>query len=290
MDNWDDHRFFLALARSSSIKKTAEVLGVNRSTVLRRITAFEERMGVRLFERLPNGYFTTAAGDEMIASAQKMEELVNDMDRRVAGQDKQLSGTIRISLSGPLASYVLMPDFAVFSRLHPDIKLEVLTNYAMPDMERREADVAIRVSNDPPEDLIGRRIVKVARAIYVGANNTETTNLNWIRWSSSSSQQQRSATSPFIEPTTGIVISDPYATIKALEAGMGASILPCYMGDLEQGLVRLPLHNLQGKADLWILTHKDLRNTARIRKFTDFITKALASHRNLLEGKSEKRV
>ncbi len=297
MTNWDDHRFFLAVARKASVKKAAELLEVNRSTILRRITAFEEKLGVRLFERLPNGYFTTAAGDEMMATAQKMEAVANEVDRRIAGRDTRLSGTIRISLAGALGSYVLMPDLAAFSHAHPDIKLEIVSKYDMPDLARREADVAVHISNDPPDDLIGRRIVKVARAAYIGSKYLHRIStkdpaaaLNWIGWSLDPSSPQWVEDSDFPDIPVGTIITDPYATIQALEAGLGMSILPCYLGDSEPGICRAPAGNLQWQTDLWVLTHKDLRNTARIRKFTSFISDAIIRHRNLLEGNCERQL
>jgi len=300
MMEWDDYRFFLAVARKTSVKQAADQLGVNRSTVLRRITGFEKRLGVRLFERLPNGYFTTPAGDEMLAFAEKMEALSNDVDRHIAGRDKKLSGTIRVSLSGALATYVLMPDLAAFAQAHPDIRLEIQSTYGMPDLARREADVAIHISNDPPEDLVGRRVVKVARAAYIGADfvnagqepDTHSARpdprQNWIGWSSEPSSMQWVEDSDFPDLPITTVITDPYATIKALEAGMGMTILPCYLGDSEPGLRRVPPGNLQWQMDLWVLTHKDLRNTARIRKFTGYITNALIRQRDLLEGRCER--
>ena len=301
MMEWDDYRFFLAVARKTSVKQAADQLGVNRSTVLRRITGFEKRLGVRLFERLPNGYFTTPAGDEMLAFAEKMEALSNDVDRHIAGRDKKLSGTIRVSLSGALATYVLMPDLAAFAKTHPDIRLEIQSTYGMPDLARREADVAIHISNDPPEDLVGRRVVKVARAAYIGAdfvNAGQEPDIhsarpdprhNWIGWSREPSSLQWVEESDFPDLPVTTIITDPYATIKALEAGMGISILPCYLGDSEPGLCRVPSSHLHWLMDLWVLTHKDLRNTARIRKFTGYITNALIRQRDLLEGRCERQ-
>ncbi len=300
MTQWDDYRFFLAVARKTSVKRAAQTLGVNRSTVLRRITGFEQRLGVRLFERLPNGYFTTPAGDEIMAFAQKMEAVTNDVDRHIAGRDKKLSGTIRVSLSGALATYVLMPDLAAFSHAHPEIKLEILSTYNIPDLARREADVAIHISNDPPEDLVGRRVVKVARAAYIGAAFVDSSQRSdekhpphpshqkWIGWSIEPSSLQWVEDSDFPDLPVSTIITDPYATIKALEAGMGMSILPCYLGDSEAGLRRSPAGNLQYQTDLWVLTHKDLRNTARIRKFSLYISEALVRQRDLLEGRCER--
>lgn len=300
MQNWDDHRIFLAVARETSIKKAADTLVVNRSTVLRRITAFETRLGVRLFERLPDGYFTTPAGEEMMQSTIKMEAAADEASRRVAGRDNRLSGTITVSLSVALAAYVLMPDLAAFSQAHPGIRLEILSTYDMPDLARREADVAIRISNDPPEDLVGRRVVKVARAAYIGAAhigeargrharpNDPDASLSLIGWSTDPSSLQWAEDSHIPRLPVGTIITDPFATVKALEAGMGISILPCYMGDSEPGLCRIPAGNLQRLTDLWILTHRDLRHTARIRQFTSYIAGSVLQHRDLLEGRCER--
>lgn len=292
MKNWDDRRFFLAVAREGSLNKAAEKLSVNRSTVLRRITAFEKELGVRLFERLPNGYFTTAAGEEMMRAAERMEDAVNDADRVLAGRDAKLCGTIRVSVSGALATYVLMPDITAFNQAHPEIRLEILTTFDMPDLARREADVAIRISNDPPDDLVGRRVVKVARAAYVGKQNLPHVKnsapglpLSWIGWSLEPSSRQLFEESNYSDLPVDTIISDPYTTVRALRCGMGMSILPCFMGDSEPELYRMPPGNLLIQTDLWVLTHQDLRNAARIQIFTNFLVEALSRQRDLLEGR-----
>ncbi len=293
MINWDDHRFFLAVARGASIRKAADGLGTSRSTVQRRITSLEKQFGTRLFERMPDGYFTTPAGENLLQASIRMEAEVNAATRRLAGLDAELRGTIRISLSGALATYVLMSEFAAFNQLHPEIRLEIISTYDMPDLARREADVAIRISNDPPEHLVGRRLLKVARAAYVSARYLEENDppppmhrLGWIGWSSdpSSTQWVEDSDHPDLPVTT--IITDPYATVGAVRAGMGISILPCFMGDTEPDLRRMPPANLQLLTDLWVLTHEDLRNTARIRIFTAFISEALLRHKSLLEGKA----
>jgi len=251
MANWDDRRFLLAVAREASVRKAADKLGTSRSTVLRRITALEGELGVRLFERMPNGYFTTPAGEEMLRAAERMEAEANAADRRLAGRDAELSGTIRVSLSGALATYVLMPDFAAFGQAHPEIRLEILSTYDMPDLARREADVAIRISNDPPEDLVGRRILKIARAAYVCArhlpdsdNPSALHQLSWIGWSLDPSSRQWVTDSGYPNLPVSTIITDPYATVQAVRAGMGMSILPCFMGDVEPDLHRMPPGNL----------------------------------------------
>jgi len=289
--NWDDRRFFLAVAQQSSIRKAADALGVSRSTVLRRVTNFEESLGVRLFERLPNGYFTTPAGDEMLRSALRIEEEANTVDRRLAGHDDRLSGKIRVTLPGVLSSQLLMPDLAAFSKIHPNIKLEIISTYSIYDLAKREADVAIRMSNDPPADLVGRRILTVAKAGYVCENYLPSAGrklippkLSWIAWTDAPSSLQWVKESDFPDIPIGAIIDDPGATLEAVRAGVGMAILPCFMADTELGLYRMPPGTLQQQTDLWILTHEDLRKTARIRKFTSFMADAILRQRDLIEG------
>ncbi len=292
MKDWDNRRFFLAVAQEGSIRRAAERLDTSRSTVLRRISLLEKELGIRVFERRPEGYFTTPAGDELQRVTLQMELASDAVDRQLAGMDTKLDGTIRVAVPGALTTYVLMPDFAEFCVKHPDIKLEIISNYEMVDLARREADVAIRISNDPPEDLVGRRVLKIARAAYVGAMHLPSATskkpiakLGWIGWSLSPSSLQWVEVSSHPDLPVTQIVTDPHSTVAAIRAGMGMSILPCFMGDVEPGLYRMPPGELQLQSDLWVLTHNDLRHTARIRLFTEFIVGALNRHRGLLEGK-----
>jgi len=297
MDSWDNRKVFLAVARLSSVSKAAKSLGVSRSTIMRRITALEKELGVRLFERLPEGYFTTDAGNEMFHSAERIETETISVDRLISGRDNELSGKIRIAIPGVLATHLLMPEFTEFAHAHPDIKLIIAPSYDMVNLTKGEADIAIRVSNNPPQDLIGRRVLTMARAAYVncdylpqGSSSQASTDikseLNWIAWSDNPSSQQWMRETDFADTPIGSIIEDPHATLNAVHAGLGMAILPCFMGDAATGLYRMPPGSPVLQADIWVLTHQDLRNTARIRKFTSFITDALLRHRDLIEGKN----
>tara|TARA_R110002049_G_scaffold247690_1_gene422175 strand:+ start:13202 stop:13933 length:732 start_codon:yes stop_codon:yes gene_type:complete len=242
---------------------------------------------------LPSGYFPTPAGEELVAIAEEMEELLGDGERRVAGQDVKLKGRIRVSVSATLLSYVLVPAIAEFAKTYPDIELELITTFDLLDLARREADVAIRISDNPPEELVGRRLVRVGRAIYerknlgkegsVGSKEQTISPAHWIGWSpsSASSPQQTSSVSDF---PVKMVITDPNSTVKAIAEGFGVSMLPCYIGDQEPAIRRKPPARTESATDLWVLTHKDLRNVARIRAFVDYISAAIETNRELLEG------
>ena len=150
MIDWDDVRYFLAVAREGSVRAAAERLGVNHSTVLRRIAQLEERLGaLHLFEKLPSGYRLTAV------RARRSSNSLSGWKRRptcwrsrVFGRDQSVRGLLRVTLAPPLATHLLMPDFADFARLHPDIEMEILSFGELANLTNREADVAIRVVYD----------------------------------------------------------------------------------------------------------------------------------------------
>ncbi|TIX41528.1 MAG: LysR family transcriptional regulator, partial [Mesorhizobium sp.] len=145
MIDWDDIRYFLAVARGGSVRAAAEGLGVYHSTALRRIAQLEERLGAQMFEKLPSGYRLTAAGEEL---ANQMEASSHQLETRVFGRDQSVRGLLRVTLAPTLATHLLMPDFADFARLHPDIEMEILSSGELANLTNREADVAIRVVYD----------------------------------------------------------------------------------------------------------------------------------------------
>lgn len=292
MKNWDDFRFFLAVARNGSIRGAALALSVNHSTVSRRIDAFEKVLGVRLFERLPSGYLITQAGEEMLHSAEQIEEQVASVGRRVVGRDARLSGLLRVAIPDALAGKVLMPDMVDFCEANPEIDLELIVSYSLANLSKREADVAVRISNDPPDHLVGRRILKYATAIYASETYLEGRTelargerLNWIGWDDTVPDPQWVRESPFPKAPARNRIAHTMVHLEAVKAGMGLAMLPCYLGDTEPTLRRVPTTALTPGRDIWLLTHEDLRHTARVRRFLDCMAQALLAKRDLLEGR-----
>ncbi|WP_235008464.1 LysR family transcriptional regulator [Candidatus Halocynthiibacter alkanivorans] len=269
------------------------LLGVNHSTVSRRIDAFEKKLGTRLFERLPSGYFITPAGEEMSRSAARIEAEFDTIGRRVTGRDAQLEGLLRVTVHDSLAQKLLMPDLVAFGREYPGIELELIISHSMADLARREADVAIRISNDPPDSLVGRRIVRYATSIYASheylaqhENLKNHTDLTWIGWNDRVPDPQWVRDSPYPDVPARNLIYHPLTQLEAVKAGMGLAMLPCFMADTEPTLRRVPPATATPNRDIWILTHEDLRHTARVRLFTDFIAKAMLARKDLLEGRS----
>src|ERR1700748_1658435 len=148
MIDWDDVRYFLAVARGGSVRAAAERLGVNHATVLRRVAQLEERLGAHMFEKLPTGYRLTAAGGGGPQRAEQMEASSLQLETRVFGRDQSVRGLLRVTLAPPLSTHLLMPDFADFARLHPDIEMAILSSGELANLTNREADVAVRVVYD----------------------------------------------------------------------------------------------------------------------------------------------
>src|SRR5262245_4318346 len=163
---WDDLRYVLAVADAGSLAGAARHLGVNHTTVLRRVGALEKQLGLRLFERLPTGYVLTAGGEELIATARSVDDTVTGLERKLAGKDLRLSGTVRVTTTDTLMGSVLPEILAEFHAAHPKIVIELAVSNVMFNLTKRDADVAIRPATDPPETLIGRRVARIAFAIY----------------------------------------------------------------------------------------------------------------------------
>lgn len=291
VDNWDDLRLFLAVARSGTLSGAARVLGVNHSTVFRRIGAFEQALGVRLFERLPNGYLLTPAGEELHEGALRVEDEIAGLSRKVTGQDLRLSGTVRVTTIDMLAFGLLPRHLAGFRKLYPGIEIELIVGNATLNLSRREADVALRVGNEPPENLVGRRVGRLVFATYASAeycsDNTETdlAQHDWIGFDAEHAALVRRFSSflPEVRPT--LRANSVAAALAAAKAGLGLAPLPCGIADLEPDLVRIAPLPDDFTLDLWLLTHEDLRRTARIRAFLDFLAEALMKEAPLLEGR-----
>lgn len=291
VDDWDDLRLFLAVARSGTLSGAARTLGVNHSTVFRRIGAFEEALGVRLFERQPNGYLLTPAGEEMQAGALRVEEEIAGLSRKVTGQDLRLSGTVRVTTIDMLAFGLLPRHLAGFRKAYPGIEIELIVGNATLNLSRREADVALRVGNEPPESLVGRRAGRLMFAVYGSADycseNTEPdlARHDWIGFDAEHAALVHRFSSFLPDVKPAMRANSVAAAVAATKAGLGLGPLPCSIADLEPDLVRVAPLPDNFTLDLWLLTHEDLRRTARIRAFLDFVADALMKEAPLLEGR-----
>jgi DNA-binding transcriptional LysR family regulator len=291
--SWTDLQHVLAVAEAGSLLGGARALGVNHTTVLRRIASFEHELGVKLFARSPTGYTLTAAGEEIAAAARTMQDTVHAMERKVAGRDLRLTGTVRITTADTLAASILPPVLAAFTRAQPAIALELSTTNAMTNLSKRDADVAVRPTRNPPPNLIGRRVATVAIALYAApsylAHAPARRALDKHAWLAPDDSLASTTIWRWFAREVGgtpILRGDSLTALaRAAVAGLGVCALPCYLADPMPGLSRVRGPIAEMATDLWVLTHEDLRDTARIRALTDHLAAELTARRDVIEGR-----
>ncbi len=292
MLDWDDLHTVLAIARSGTAAAAAERLGVHASTVFRRLNAMERQHGVRFFERLPDGYVPTAAGEEVCAAAEKVEAEIAVLGRRLSGRDLRPSGTVRVTTTDTLVG-LISADLGGFRRAYPEIDLQMNVTNRFFDLTRHDADVAIRPTAKPPESLVGRRVARVASAVYAADDylggmpaGVDLAACDWIGPDESLAHLPAARWLETAVPAARVHyrVSTLMAAFEAAKAGVGLCVLPAFLGDPEPRLqrVRDPLPELE--STLWLLTHPDLRYVARVKAFMDFAAGALGRHRDTLEG------
>jgi len=292
MFDWDNIRFFLHVARKGSIRGAAKVLGVNHATVLRRIANMEEQLGARLFERLPSGYQITSTGEEILVLAEDMEAGALALERQIFGRDTKLTGSLRVTLPGLLATHCLMPDISKFSEQYPGIALELITSDTPLNLTKRQADIAIRVAyKAPPDHLYGRKLVKINQAVYMAKGTLKERKtsasvqpLRWIVKEEDGPVPAWAVKSHERKPAQMLIVDDPLAQITAARAGLGACVHFCFMGDPDPTLDRVPPGRTNTYGEIWMLTHGDLRRVPRVQAFMRFMADAILAKRSLLEG------
>jgi DNA-binding transcriptional LysR family regulator len=294
--SWDEFRLVKSVAEARSLVGAAETLGVNHSTVFRRLAAVEASVGARLFERSRSGYEPTAAGEEMIALATTMAESVQEFERRVAGRDVKPTGELTVTMPGAVGLHLMPGIVAQFRAQHPGVVITLILSNQMLDLSRRDADVAIRLTNDPPETLVGRRICTGRWAVYrrgdtaaaLGAEPMESTAFIGFGGNMGPTSARR-----WIEANidSGQIVARANSTHCMLELarqGVGAALLPCFLGDRIPDLIRVGYLLPELDAGLWMLTHSDLRRAARVRAFMEFVGAELAKHRRAIEGEESR--
>lgn len=288
MLDWNDLRFVLETARNGGTSGAARVLGVNHATVARRITAAEEALGERLFDRLPSGYVPTEAGREAVRTAEAMERLDSELDLKIAARDDRIKGRLRVTAPQLFIQRVLGGILAEFTEAYPEVDLELVATNDTLNLAQREADVAIRFSKDPPETLVGRRFMDQKGAVYatpelIARDLGGEAPLDWVKfahWPGPPAEIKS------VRPNLRVrlTVDDMAAAIGAVRAGIGATRMACFLGDTDPALVRVPGMPRFDYLPLWLLTHADLRHVPRIRTFMDFTAARLGKLRPVFEG------
>lgn len=285
--NWDHLRFFLSLAEAGSLSQAAKTLGVSHTTVLRRVRAVESELETHLFDHTSVGHTLTPAGQSLYEEVKKMKLAMDDIVRRVGGVDQRIEGPVVVTTTDTLGHYILPRVIADLSHCYPDLEVTLRITNTLSDMPNREADIALRTCVTPPPQLIGRKVgsidftacasvdyaskhsltvfpaeIKSHRFILLDSSFGDTPFYQWL-------EAQRDVES-------NVVIANGLLTASRLcEAGAGITVLPTYLVDGNPSLVPLDVKGTIASNDLWLLSHIDLRDAARIRLVKRFLYDAL---------------
>ncbi|MFT5482887.1 MAG: DNA-binding transcriptional LysR family regulator [Halieaceae bacterium] len=278
--DWDDMKVLLALSRRGSARAAAQSLGVSNSTVTRRLDELERNLQSRLFDRTPDGYKMTANAEQILPTAEHIEELILAAELKIKGKDEDLEGVIRLTTPDVGRMGFLVQGLAEFSRKYPAIELEVLASHEALDLSRREADIAIRVmpANVKPADyLIGRYLCPLSTSTYVhrallrSDDPGDVSHLWWIGKSLAGQREEWLAGSDFPELPVRHSIVNLGLLGAAVRAKMGMALMPCFAAAEDGEVVRVPGARVFHHSDMWVLTHKDLRLSARMRALRELI-------------------
>ncbi|WP_165492693.1 LysR family transcriptional regulator [Lichenihabitans psoromatis] len=304
MLDWDDLRYFLAVARLGSLSAAARQLHVAQSTVGRRLTSLEESLGVRLLNRTPDGYVQTLAGHDVRQQAERVEVEAVALERSVGGLDTRLSGLVRVTCAETIASNLVAPCFGTLHMQHPDIMIELIPNPRELSLSMREADISVRLRQPDQHDLVVRRIGTVAYALYASADYLERhgeldydggcpghhliTQLDGIQ--DATQTEWLAALAP--RARISMQTSSHAAALAAALHGGGLASLIRFRADREGGLVRVqvpPLPTAIPSSGIFLVVHKDNRRTPRIRVALDHITRWVRALDDQLDPPSSHR-
>jgi DNA-binding transcriptional LysR family regulator len=288
--SWDDFRFFLATSSAGSFSKAASELGVTQPTISRRIENLEHRLGVRLFDRLPNGVALTTEGESILDAARHIESTVLDIQRNVHGSDKRMEGTVRISVTDGLATYWLTPQLGRLQERHPGISIEFQCSIEPADALKMETDLSIRSGMPGAADLIAVKLGKVhfvpwASPDYLERNGAPSLPEELLRHRlldhSIGYKDEGDWNDWFALARAANLISymtnSSASMISATQSGLGIGMLPTYMGECVEGIVPLSL-GLRTYSDMYLTYHPNIQGTARVREVIDWI-KGLFDHK-----------
>jgi DNA-binding transcriptional LysR family regulator len=288
MPEWSDLRFFLEVARTGTLAAAARKLGVDNTTVGRRLSALERDLGAKLFSRTPDGLALTAAGEAMRTAGVEMEQSVLRGEQRALGADRNLSGLVRIATTEMLGEVVAVPALRSLHERHPQIRMELLTGSQRLDIARREADVALRFVRPEGGDLVARRVGTVAFAVYgskkylaargrpdrasgFAGHDVVTYEAGIRHW-----RLGQLAGEPVRDVRVVLRSNSTQMLLHAVRQGLGVGPLPCLFARSDRSLERVPAGAPADLDDVWLVVHADLQRTARVRAVIEALEARLA--------------
>ncbi|WP_454056612.1 LysR family transcriptional regulator [Cupriavidus sp. Marseille-Q8015] len=284
--NWDDTRIFLALQRAGTLRSAARAAGVDQATVGRRVAALEHALGATLFLRTSEGYVLTPAGESALQSAEKMEKFADDLVRQAHGTDTRLAGEVKVTTTDTLALEFVIPSIARLHAEHPDVRVILNTSTQLLNLSRREADIAIRNQKPENPDLVARRLARWPVGLYASpsylAQRGEPRRVD--RFTGHDLVMWEPFLTSRVSPTlvgrpidSGRVVASVNSSLMLramIRMGRAIGEVPVPIAERD-GLVRIwPERERARRYEVWLVTHQDLRHTARVRAMIDQIVDA----------------
>ena len=290
---WDDVRNFLAVARSGSLSGAARTLGTSAATVGRRIAALEKRLGAQLFDRRQTGYALTESGEAIRLKAEEVEEAVLALERAALGRDLRAGGKVRLATAEDIASFVIAPKLTQFRRTYPNIVVEMVASWDVVNLTRRDADIALRTARPTHGDFVVRHVGLWNCAVYVSRSYARARRLDLkrqdlaslpaldvIAWTDDNMFRSNDWFGKHARGSDVVFTANSrHIQMAACKAGLGAAILPCIAADADSELIRLAEPEHVRSVDLWLVAHRDLIRTARVRAVMDFIVEIAPKRR-----------
>jgi len=294
LDDWDDLRIFLAVARAGSFTEAARLLGIVQTTVGRRVDKLEHRLGSKLFLRRRSGVKLTSSGMALAEHALRIQEMTNQIERRLFGEDRTMVGPVRLTVTDGLAAYWLVPKLGDFYNVHPSLRLEIAATGSFVDLSSGKADIAIRYERPVDASIVCRKLGQIPFALYgsetylkqFGTPRTvddisrhriiENTNLQlnaaFAEWYS------------LLRNHPSVLSANSSATVlSAVCGGLGLALMPRQFKRVSPDLVQLDVP-IQPVSDVWLLCHRDMIRIARIRATLDFIAKQFKKDKRYFAG------
>ncbi len=293
--DWNDLRYFLGVARTGSLTRTAGELKVSQSTVSRRIAEFEASLGMTLFARHQTGYFLTDEGREVLKHAEVVEDSILALERGSAGLDRAPVGTVRLATSENLATDLIIPAMPAFQERYPGICLEIVTSTVAAELGRREADIALRVVRPTRGNLKVRRVGHMTYSVYGSRQYVEQHpavegeplgGRSFIAWDESHAHLPAAAWLAREHPGCRIamVTSSLPSQIAAVRAGLGLAVIPDFL-TVDDDFIRVIPSDQLFSNEVWLVTHADLIASARVRAVGDFLADQVVKTNPELSGR-----
>jgi len=284
MPDWDGLRIFLAVSRARTLAAAARKLGIDETTVARRLARLEKEMGTSLLERAPGGLVFSAAGEAVRNAAEEMELAALTAERRALGADRQLSGRVRVTAPEILGRYFVLPALQAVHERHPGIAIELISTITRLDLTRREADVAIRTVRPSDPALVARKLARMAVAPYVRREQKKPAQFAAVSYADGVKLPLRNVEDRIPGGRVALRTNSIATVLEAVRLGWGVGDLPCFVGDATPELERAFPGEKPDWLDVWLIVHADVQRTSRVRTLVDELVRVFDEGAALLAG------